>query len=362
MEFVTSAFNMHPLWVNVMPARFLSLSPWFFFGGALVLSVLLMPPFLHYLQQQMMGQYIREDGPQQHQAKAGTPTMGGLITLISALAVWFTGMIYSGALDPEVLTSSMVPSLWVVAITIVFGLLGLTDDYLKVAKKHNKGLSGYSKMAVQILMGLLVGIYVVLMMDRSSVSLPGGFVIELGWLYPLFAMFVVNGASNAVNITDGLDGLACSTLFLSFMTATALLMFAPETIVSSSKGMLIPLQLLCMCFAGANLGFLVFNKHPAKIFMGDTGSLAMGGTLGALAVVSGMEFLLALFGILFVLETLSVILQVASFKLTGKRIFRMAPLHHHFELGGMNETQVMKMFVGIQFAGCLIAMWFTFFL
>lgn len=310
------------------------------------LSIALGGPYINFLKKRYMGQYIREDGPQSHHSKAGTPTAGGVLILAAFLFGLLGICILSGV---SFLT---LPVLMVVGVTLVFGALGFVDDYLKISKKKNKGVSGYTKLAVQVLAGLAVG-WSVLQADPSgTVSFFGLGSVSLGWLYPIFAAFVITAASNAVNLTDGLDGLASGTALMSFMTLSLLLF---------DRGA-INLGLVSQMLAGAALGFLVFNRNPARIFMGDTGSLALGGALGALVVTGRMEFWLLLLGSIYVLEALSVILQVISFKTTGKRIFRMSPLHHHFELGGWKETKVVYSFVTFQFMCCILAVFLYVFL
>lgn len=306
----------------------------------LTASLALGGPYIRFLQRRMMGQYIREDGPQSHQSKAGTPTAGGVLILLSVLAaVVGLALLRGGAfLHPPVGT--------VLLVMLVFGALGFSDDWLKITKKKNKGISGYTKLAVQGLAGVLAGW---ISMQRGN---PAGTVhlfhwvsVDLGLLYPLFAAFVITASSNAVNLTDGLDGLASGTAILTFMTFSLMLFHGQQT----------DLALLAQALAAASLGFLMFNRHPARVFMGDTGSLALGGAMGAMAVAGRLEFWLIFLAVIYILETLSVILQVASFKTTGKRIFRMSPLHHHFELGGWSETRVVYSFITVQFVGCLLA-------
>lgn len=297
-------------------------------------------PYINYLKRRYMGQYIREDGPQSHQSKAGTPTAGGVLML----AAFLFGLLVVTALQGPAFLSP--PVLLVVGITLGFGLLGFVDDYLKISKKKNKGVSGYTKLMVQIGVGLALGFYVLKTSPTGGdVSLFGLYTLHLGWFYPIFSAFVITGASNSVNLTDGLDGLASSTLLMSFMTLSLLLF-----------GISMPdLAMTSQALAGACLGFLLFNRYPARIFMGDTGSLALGGALGALVMLSRIEMWIALLGTVYILEALSVILQVLSFKTTGKRIFKMSPLHHHFELCGLKETQVVYSFVTFQFICCVAA-------
>lgn len=298
--------------------------------------------YINFLKKRYMGQYIREDGPQSHHSKAGTPTAGGVLILFASL-IGFVGLwLITG--------TQMVqwPVLLTVGVTAVFGLLGFVDDYLKISKKKNKGVSGYTKLMVQVVAGLGLGIY--LLCNASSpisfsVNVFNLFHLPFGYLYPVLAAFIVTGASNSVNLTDGLDGLASGTLLLTFMTLALVLI---------AKGD-VGLGLLSLCFAGAAMGFLIFNRNPAKIFMGDTGSLALGGAFGALVVLSRLECWALLLGAIFIVEALSVILQVYSFKTTGKRIFRMSPLHHHFELGGWSENRVVYSFVTFQFMCCVLA-------
>ncbi|MEM0951971.1 MAG: phospho-N-acetylmuramoyl-pentapeptide-transferase [Cyanobacteria bacterium P01_H01_bin.74] len=307
-----------------------------------LLVVATMPAYIHFLKKRYLGQYVRDDGPQSHLSKKGTPTAGGVPILVAVVlcSLLLLFLQNNGSIAPSVY--------WVLAVTVILGAAGFMDDYLKIAKKNHKGLSGYGKLAVQSILGFLLGVG---MLTSDSASFSGdvrffnGNTISLGWGYPFFSALVMTATSNAVNLTDGLDGLASGTALLSFMTLS-LLLFAsnqPE------------LALLAQCFVGALLGFLLFNRYPARIFMGDTGSLAIGGALAAIAILSGYAFWLILIGLVFVLEALSVILQVASFKLTGKRIFKMSPLHHHFELSGWKEPQVMYAFVTFQFFCCILA-------
>jgi phospho-N-acetylmuramoyl-pentapeptide-transferase len=302
------------------------------------LSLLFGQRYIDFLKKRYMGQYIREDGPQSHHSKAGTPTAGGVLILASFLFGTFALYLLLGA------SFLSISVLLVIGVTLLFGLLGFVDDYLKISKKKNKGVSGYTKLVVQILAGAGVGFYMMQVHPAGPVNI-FNFTADIGWLYPVFAALVITATSNAVNLTDGLDGLASGTAVMAFM-ATSLILAA------TGQG---NLALLCHAMAGACVGFLAFNHHPARIFMGDTGSLALGGALGTLAVVGGLDFWLVVLGAIFVLEALSVILQVISFKTTGKRIFRMSPLHHHFELGGWKETKVVYSFVTFQFFCAVVA-------
>jgi phospho-N-acetylmuramoyl-pentapeptide-transferase len=246
--------------------------------------------------------------------------------------------------------------IWTVVVaTLLFGAIGFLDDYLKIVKKRNLGLTARSKFTLQILVGVLVGLFLLWLSQRGmfstviSVPFVKWFAPDLSWVYVLFVVLVLTGAANAVNFTDGLDGLAIGSTLIAISAFTILSYAAGHAIVSEYLG--IPnikgsgeLTIFCGAMVGASLGFLWFNSHPAEIFMGDVGSMALGGALGTISVLIKQEFLLVIVGGLFVLEVLSVILQVGSFKLRGQRVFRMSPLHHHFELAGWSETKVVIRF------------------
>ena len=319
---------------------------------ALVLSILLGPVLIRWLRSRQIGQAIREEGPKAHQAKAGTPTMGGVLINLAIVV-------------PTVLFADVENRyVWVaLGATLLAMLIGAGDDWRKVARKHNRGLSGRQKLLLLSVVGLAVGAASLWLFDRrpdpTGVSIP--FLktvhLELGIFYILFAAVVVLGSSNAVNLTDGLDGLAIGATLVASATFAILAYIAGNAKVASY--LLVPsvpgageLAVFCAAIVGASLGFLWFNAHPAEVFMGDTGSLALGAALGTVAVLIKQEVLLVLVGGLFVVEAVSVILQVSSFKLTGKRIFRMAPIHHHFELAGWAESKVITRFwiVAILFA------------
>jgi phospho-N-acetylmuramoyl-pentapeptide-transferase len=286
-------------------------------------------PYIAFLKEKTFGQYIREDGPQSHHAKAGTPTMGGLLIILTVLLAMI-GFIF---IEPALQTTELFLCLLVL---MVFGFLGFTDDIMKITKQKNKGLSGWSKLAVQVITGAAIGLYA-MSLNHGDVSVFGFATLHLGWLYPVLAIFIITGASNAYNLTDGLDGLAGGTGFMTFAGFSFLLASYPS------------MMLLSLLLAGGCLGFLAFNRYPAKIFMGDTGSLALGGVMGVMAILGHVEAFLVLLGGVYVLETLSVILQVAYFKLTkGKRLFKMSPLHHHFELSGWKEPTVVITFIVAQ--------------
>ncbi len=309
--------------------------------------VLAAPLYIGFLKQRYFGQYIREEGPRHHQSKAGTPTAGGVVILAGLLVGVGTNYYLSKTLY---LTEEALITL---GIIFLLGGVGFIDDYLKIAKKNNRGVSGYVKLAIQALAGLGAGLYVMNAYGLSDVAVFNWFRVDLGLLFPVFSMLVVMGASNAVNLTDGLDGLATGTCIISLMAFSAI--FSGS--LYQDIGAVYPdLAMICLALMGSLMGFFFFNMKPAKIFMGDTGSLALGAGLGAMAVLGRVEFWLLLIGGVFVLEALSVILQVASFKTTGRRIFRMSPLHHHFELGGWSETKVVFVFVILQIVLCGVAL------
>lgn len=287
---------------------------------------------------------VRVEGPQEHQKKTGTPTMGGLLILA---AIVFPTLLWAD-LSSQQVRVALLATLWL-------GAIGFLDDYLQVVRKHPRGLVGRAKIVGQVTLGILVGAILVLVPERADLATQTTVpflkdrVIDLGWFYIPFVILVLTGASNAVNLTDGLDGLAIG------ITCFAALAFAGLAYVSGHSRFSGYLQILylpgageltvfCGAILGASLGFLWYNSHPAEVFMGDTGSLSLGGALGSVAILLKMECILAIVGGLFVAEALSVILQVASFKTTGKRIFKMAPLHHHFELLGWPETKVVVRF------------------
>ena len=312
---------------------------------ALALSLLLGPMMIRKLREFQMGQVIRPDGPETHRSKAGTPTMGGLLILIAALL-------------PTLLWADLSNAyIWVAVLaTAAFGAVGLADDYLKVARRTHDGLLPRYKIGLQVLVALAVGgtLMVLASYDLYNTRLIFPFfknlIPDLGWFYVAFAVVVLVGATNAVNLTDGLDGLAISTFAvaaaafaaLSYVTGHSMLADYLLLVRFPPAG---ELTVFCGALVGASLGFLWYNSYPAEVFMGDVGSLALGGALGTVAILIKQELLLVIVGGVFVLEAASVILQVASFKLTGRRIFRMAPLHHHFELIGWSEPKVITRFL-----------------
>jgi phospho-N-acetylmuramoyl-pentapeptide-transferase len=312
---------------------------------ALLISFILGPWLIDRMKRVKLGQYIREEGPKSHQQKAGTPTMGGILINI---AILIPTMLWADITNPYI---------WVVLfVTFAYGAIGFIDDYRKLVKKRNLGLTPKEKFAAQFGVALLAGLaiaYLPMLRNNYSTALTFPFIknfaLNLGILYIPFVMVIIVGASNAVNLTDGLDGLAIGSTLVAATTYTILTYAAGHArIADYLKIAWVPqtgeLAVFCGAMVGASLGFLWFNAHPAEIFMGDVGSLALGGAIGTLAVMIKQELLLVLVGGLFVVEALSVIIQVISFKTTGRRIFKMSPLHHHFELSGWRETKVVVRF------------------
>lgn len=315
---------------------------------ALIVSFLLGPAIIRRLRALKVGQQVRDDGPKTHLTKQGTPTMGGILIIA---AIVLSVLLWSDLRNRYV---------WVVLFaTIAFGGIGLWDDYLKVVKKRSTGLRAVEKFGLQIAVSLVIGLFLYFFsgdprVSHLSVPFAKQLVIDLGWFMIPFTALVVVGSSNAVNLTDGLDGLATGLVGIA-ATANAVIVYVGgnRIIADYLKIQYIPgsgeLVVFCGALLGASLGFLWFNAHPAEVFMGDVGSLSLGGALGALAVVTKHELILIITGGIFVAEALSVMLQVASYRLTGRRIFRMAPIHHHFEQVGWPESKVIIRFwiVGI---------------
>jgi phospho-N-acetylmuramoyl-pentapeptide-transferase len=311
---------------------------------ALVICFFVGPSFIRFMTKVRAGQYVRSEGPQSHHAKAGTPTMGGILIHLSVLVAT---LLWADVMNPYV---------WIVLfVTLAFGAIGFVDDWRKLARRRSLGLTAKQKLALQAAVALLAGAaisWLPTIQNSWSTVLTFPFLkdhLDLGVLYLPFVVFVIVGASNAVNLTDGLDGLAIGTTLIAAGTY-AILTYAAGNfrIANYLKIAWVPgtgeLAVFCGALVGASLGFLWFNAHPAEIFMGDVGSLAIGGAIGCLAVMIKQEILLVLVGGLFVIEALSVIFQVGSFRMTGRRIFRMAPIHHHFELSGWSETKVVVRF------------------
>lgn len=312
---------------------------------ALVISLVMGPWLIRRLREFQIGQIIRQEGPQSHRAKAGTPTMGGLLILTAALL-------------PTLLWADLTNVyVWIAVLaTTGFGLVGFLDDYLKITRRSSGGLKPRYKMGLQLAIALAVGLVLMWLASRNLYNTRLIFpffkqlIPDLGWGYVAAVVLVLVGASNAVNLTDGLDGLAISTFAVAAATYAALAYVTGHAVFAQYL-MLVrfppaaELTIFCGALVGASLGFLWYNSYPAEIFMGDVGSLALGGALGTVAILIKQELLLVIVGGVFVIEALSVIIQVASFKLTGQRVFRMAPLHHHFELLGWSEPKVITRFL-----------------
>ncbi|MBI5102882.1 MAG: phospho-N-acetylmuramoyl-pentapeptide-transferase [Nitrospirae bacterium] len=318
---------------------------------AMVISLLVGPAIISWLKRISITQQIRDDGPKTHLKKSGTPTMGGIIVVVSILVT----VLMWGDLGNRYV--------WIMIASLIgFGSIGLLDDYLKVIRKDPKGLRAWYKFGAQIAIAVVIGAVLYLdpndpYNDMLSIPFFKRWLIDLGWFYIPFSVLVIVGSSNAVNLTDGIDGLAIGLVGIALFANMVLVYISGNAKFASYLQVLYlqgtgELTVVCGAMLGAALGFLWFNAYPAEIFMGDVGSLGLGGALGTLAVITKHEIVLALVGGIFVIETLSVVFQVASFRLTGKRIFRMAPIHHHFELKGWHESKVIIRFwiVGIMLA------------
>lgn len=303
-----------------------------------IISFILGPIVIPLLRRFKFGQSIREEGPKSHMKKAGTPTMGGVIFLLSIIATTVMMSLVKGAFTSQTII--------LVLVLIGFGVVGFLDDGLKIIFKRNLGLTSLQKLIAQIVISIAAYFLLKLGTFHNTVQIPfTDFAIHLGLAYVLFLVFWLVGFSNAVNLTDGLDGLVSGTASIAFAAYGVLALLNDQMDVA----------IFAFAVVGALLGFLIFNANPAKVFMGDTGSLALGGALAMLSILVGQELLLLLIGIIFVVETLSVIMQVASFKLTGKRIFKMSPLHHHFELSGWSEWRIVLTFWLTALVAALIA-------
>ncbi|TCZ75533.1 phospho-N-acetylmuramoyl-pentapeptide-transferase [Paenibacillus albiflavus] len=308
----------------------------FTLGTAFVLAIIMGPLIIPLLRRLKFGQQVREDGPKAHLKKQGTPTMGGTIIL---LALTLAALQFA----------DKTMELFVLLVaTLGYGLVGFLDDYIKIAFKRSLGLTAKQKLIGQLLVSAIVCVMLVTMNHPTTISIPYfDITFNIGWLYfPVMAILML-GASNAVNFTDGLDGLLAGTSAIAFGAYTIIAMHVsqPETAIFSAA------------MVGAVLGFLVFNAHPARVFMGDTGSLGIGGGLVAVAILTKAELLLAVIGIVFLVEILSVVIQVVSFKTRGKRVFKMSPIHHHFELSGWSEWRVVITFWSVGLVAALLALY-----
>lgn len=306
---------------NILPMLILGLA-------ASLLTMVLIPAAIPVLKRMKFGQSIRKEGPESHQVKTGTPTMGGLTYLIPVLVFALISLFF---------VDDAYKMLVLVIVTVGFGLIGFIDDYIIVVKKDNTGLTSRQKFLAQIAVSVIVYFIMTNAIPDivTGIIIPGtGFEIPLGFLFIAWIVFWQVGFSNAVNLTDGLDGLATGLSVIAFgsFLAVALIQGELETAI------------FLVIIIGALSGFLLYNKYPAKLFMGDTGSLALGGIIATVSIMLNESLLLLIIGIVFVIETASVMLQVASFKVTGKRIFKMTPIHHHFELVGWSEWKIVTVF------------------
>ncbi|WP_339249547.1 phospho-N-acetylmuramoyl-pentapeptide-transferase [Sporosarcina sp. FSL W8-0480] len=303
-----------------------------------ILTALIGIAIIPLLRRLKFGQSIREEGPEAHKKKAGTPTMGGLIFLSSIIIT----MLVLSYIYEEVLTTQTIVLMIVLA---GFGVIGFLDDFIIVVMKRNLGLTSKQKLFGQIVIAVLA--YFLLRMGpfETTLLIPfTDFTIDIGVIYVAFLIFWLVGFSNAVNLTDGLDGLVAGTSTVAFAA------FGVYGLIYEQHD----IAMFAFVVAGAMLGFLLFNMKPAKVFMGDTGSLALGGVLAMLSILVKQELLLLIIGIVYVMETLSVMIQVTSFKLTGKRVFKMTPIHHHFELSGWSEWKIVIVFWGIAFLASIV--------
>ena len=293
-----------------------------------LVTVLMLPRLIKYLHYLKFGQAIREEGPQSHMHKKGTPTMGGISFIVATVLALIIAMFID--------SSNIKYYILFIYTTISFSIIGYIDDMLIVVKKKNDGLAPRKKLMLQILFSIIFYVLVKFIYeDINYIYIPGlEYQLNISYLYMIFVVFWQTGFSNAVNLTDGLDGLATSVTIITTSTF-ALLAYKENNF---------PIFVFCLVLVGALIGLLSFNKNPAKIFMGDTGSLALGGILAAISIILHKEIAFIFIGLVYILETLSVIIQVAYFKKTGKRIFKMSPLHHHFELSGYGEVKTVHLF------------------
>jgi phospho-N-acetylmuramoyl-pentapeptide-transferase len=331
-------------WFGFNVFRYITFRTGLAIATAFFVSLVVGPWLIDRLRALQIRQAIREEGPEHHQTKAGTPTMGGVLIVGSFTAAT---VVWADLRNPYVWT--------VLLVTLSFAMIGFADDWIKVRARRNLGLTARQKLALQILVGLAAGYAVrdvaggAAHAGALAVPFLKGVLIPLGIFYLPFVVIVLLGSSNAVNLTDGLDGLAVGAMTIAAATYTIFVYVADHVRIADYLRIVsVPgageVAVFTGAVVGAALGFLWFNCHPAQVFMGDVGSLALGGGIGIVAVIAKQEILLVLVGGLFVLEALSVMIQVVSYKLRGKRVFRMAPLHHHFELGGWAETQVVIRF------------------
>jgi len=347
-------YPLHTVFSSFNVFRYITFRTIFASITALLICLIVGPWLIRKLQSLQIGQPIREDGPKSHLVKKGTPTMGGVLII---LAVVISTLLWANL---------SVNYIWLILlVTVGYGLIGFIDDYRKLTSRSSKGISGKTRLAAEIAIALFVSMIIYFKPGfNSQVAIPFFKTVlpNLGWGYILLATFIIVGTANAVNLTDGLDGLAIGPATICFATYVLFAYFAGNVKVASYLQIpYVPgageLAVFCGALVGASLGFLWFNAYPAEVFMGDVGSLSLGGALGTMAIITKQEILLVIVGGVFVLETFSVIFQVGYFKITqGKRIFRMAPLHHHFELKGWAEPKVIVRFWIISILLALMAM------
>ncbi|MBI4690139.1 MAG: phospho-N-acetylmuramoyl-pentapeptide-transferase [Nitrospirae bacterium] len=344
-------YKLHGLFSPLNVFRYITFRTALAVLTAMLITFILGPWIIERLRRFSVTQHIRDDGPRTHMGKAGTPTMGGVLIILS---IFITVLLWGDLGNMYI---------WVMSFSLLgFGAIGFTDDYLKTIGKDSKGLRACYKFGVQIVIALLIGVFLYMnpkdpYSDVLSIPFFKRWLFDLGWFYIPFSIVVIVGSSNAVNLTDGIDGLAIGLVGIAVL-ATGVLVYISGNFKFSQylQVLYLPgtgeLTVFCGAMLGASLGFLWYNSYPADVFMGDVGSLSLGGSLGTLAIITKHEIVLAVVGGIFVIETLSVVFQVASFKMTGKRIFRMAPIHHHFELKGWPEPKVIVRFwiVGIMLA------------
>ncbi|SDB87560.1 Phospho-N-acetylmuramoyl-pentapeptide-transferase [Pelagirhabdus alkalitolerans] len=314
---------------------------------AFLITVLASPVFIPFLKRLKFGQSIREEGPKSHMKKTGTPTMGGVMIILSIVIVSLFMMVRYST------DRFSIDMLLLLLVLVGYGVLGFLDDFIKVVLKRNLGLTSKQKLIGQLLIAVIFYLLMLIQGVNTTITLPAtSLAVDLSLFYPLLVILMIVGTSNAVNLTDGLDGLVSGIALFAFFAFGLL-----ATIVSSNM----EVAIFSFSVVGALLGFLMFNAHPAKVFMGDTGSLALGAALSAVAIILKLEVLLVIIGGVFVIETLSVMIQVVSYKLRGKRVFLMSPIHHHFELKGWSEWRVVTTFwaMGLILAviGFLLEVW-----
>lgn len=307
-----------------------------------LITIALMPFIIRYFRKKQLGQVTLDEGPSWHEEKSGTPTMGGVVFIVSSLLAVFIATIFD--IDRSL-------NAWLLSIVFVlYGLIGFIDDFIKLFMKRNLGLTSRQKFLAQVVIGIIFYLVLIFNGFDNQLNLPFIGNLSIGYLYGLFAVFWMVGFSNATNLTDGIDGLMATTGTIAYAA------YAYIAYVQEQWGVL----LFAMSVIGGLLGFLIFNRKPARIFMGDVGSLALGAGLAAMSILLNVEWTLLLIGLIFVIETASVMLQVFWFKRTGNRIFKMSPIHHHFEMVGWSEWKIVGVFAGISLLMAILTIVFLF--